>query len=92
MGGKLKLRKRIKTLQEIQKMENSDVPYTTSAIAKKLEVSKATVSNYRKVLRKEGLIKDKHREMDTGGDWMFVRSLFDEIPCCLLYTSPSPRD
>ena len=81
MGGKLKLRKRIKTLQEIQKMENSDVPYTTSAIAKKLEVSKATVSNYRKVLRKEGLIKDKHREMDTGGDWMFVRSLFDEIPC-----------
>lgn len=44
MGGKLKLRKRIKTLQKIQEMENSTVAYTTSAIAKKVGVSKGTVS------------------------------------------------
>jgi predicted transcriptional regulator len=56
MGGKLKTRKRIKTLQKIQEMENSAIDYTTAEIASALDVSKATVSNYRKVLRKEGLI------------------------------------
>ena len=48
MGGKLKLRKRIKALQKIVEMENSDIPYSTIAIAKEIGVSKATVSNYRK--------------------------------------------
>ena len=53
MGGKLKLRKRIKALQKIVEMENSDIPYSTIAIAKEIGVSKATVSNYRKALRKQ---------------------------------------
>ncbi|SVD01678.1 uncharacterized protein METZ01_LOCUS354532, partial [marine metagenome] len=61
MGGKLKLRKRIKALQKIQEMENSNIPYSTLAIAKKIGVSKSTVSNYRKALRKEGLIEEKRR-------------------------------
>ena len=70
MGGKLKLRKRIKALQKIVEMENSNIPYSTIAIAREIGVSKATVSNYRKVLRKEGLINDKRRVSTGGGDWM----------------------
>ena len=86
MGGKLKLRKRIKALQKIAEMENSDIPYSTVAIAREIGVSKATVSNYRKALRKEGLIKDKRRVSTGGGDWMVSRQLFDEIPCIAKFT------
>ena len=62
-------------------MENSNIPYSTLAIAKKIGVSKSTVSNYRKALRKEGLIEEKRRVSTGGGDWMVSRELFDEIPC-----------
>ena len=86
MGGKLKLRKRIKALQKIQEMENSNIPYSTLAIAKKIGVSKSTVSNYRKALRKEGLIEEKRRVSTGGGDWMVSRELFDEIPCISKFT------
>ena len=86
MGGKLKLRKRIKALQKIAEMENSDIPYSTVAIAREIGVSKATVSNYRKALRKEGLIEDKRRVSTGGGDWMVSRQLFDEIPCIAKFT------
>ena len=86
MGGKLKLRTRIKALQKIAEMENSDIPYSTVAIAREIGVSKATVSNYRKALRKEGLIKDKRRVSTGGGDWMVSRQLFDEIPCIAKFT------
>ena len=72
MGGKLKLRKRIKALQKIVEMENSDIPYSTIAIAKEIGVSKATVSNYRKALRKQGLIEDKRR-VANGASWMVSR-------------------
>jgi len=93
MGGKLKLRKRIKALQKIQEMENSTVAYTTNAIAKKVGVSTATVSNYRKALRKEGLIDGKvHRESAQGGDWMIVRSVFDSMPIIERFTSWCQRD
>ena len=80
MGGKLRLRKRIRTLQKIQEMDNSDVPYTTNALSKLLGVSKATISNYRKALRKEGLIGKTKRVAVEGGDWMVARELFDEMP------------
>ena len=85
MGGKLKLRKRIKALQKIVEMENSDIPYSTIAIAKEIGVSKATVSNYRKALRKQGLIEDKRR-VANGASWMVSRPLFDEIPVIAKFT------
>ena len=87
MGGKLKTRKRIKTLQKIQEMENSAIDYTTAAIASALDVSKATVSNYRKVLRKEGLIGKQKRVQIDGGDWMVSRELFDRLPAIEKFTS-----
>ena len=92
MGGKLKTRKRIKTLQKIQEMENSAIDYTTAAIASALDVSKATVSNYRKVLRKEGLIGKQKRVQIDGGDWMVSRELFDQIPAIEKFTSWCQRD
>ena len=67
-------------------MENSNIPYSTLAIAKKIGVSKSTVSNYRKALRKEGLIEEKRRVSTGGGDWMVSRELFDEIPCISKFT------
>ena len=93
MGGKLKLRKRVKTLQKIQEMENSAPNYSTNAIAKLLDVSPATVSNYRKALRKEGLIGKTKRAQIDGGDWMVARALFDRMPIIDKFTGwchPSP--
>ena len=92
MGGKLKTRKRIKTLQKIQEMENSAIDYTTAAIASALDVSKATVSNYRKVLRKEGLIGKQKRVQIDGGDWMVSRELFARLPAIAKFTSWCQRD
>ena len=92
MGGKLKLRKRVKTLQKIQEMDNSSVPYTTNALSKLLGVSKATISNYRKALRKEGLIGDTKRVQVDGGDWMISRAIFDKMPIIERFTGWCQRD
>ena len=92
MGGKLKLRKRVKTLQKIQEMENSATNYSTNAIAKLLDVSPATVSNYRKALRKEGLIGKTKRAQIDGGDWMVARELFDSMPIIERFTNWCQRD
>jgi len=92
MGGKLKTRKRIKTLQKIAEMDNSPIDYTTSALASHLNVSKATISNYRKVLRAEGLIGKQKRVQIDGGDWMISRDLFDRLPAIAKFTSWCQRD
>jgi len=80
MGGRLKLRKRIKTMQKIQELENGPIPYTVTAIAKLLDVSPSTVSNYRKALRKEGLIGAKRYRVPNTGDWAIDRDIFDKLP------------
>ena len=92
MGGKLKTRKRVKTLQKIQELDNSPIDYTTSALAKMLDVSRMTVSNYRRVLRKEGLIGKQKRVQIDGGDWMISRELFDKLPVIEKFTSWCQRD
>tara|TARA_B100000470_G_C19794424_1_gene393636 strand:+ start:1660 stop:2877 length:1218 start_codon:yes stop_codon:yes gene_type:complete len=92
LGGKLKIRKRIRTLEKIQEMENSAIDYTTSAMANALDVSKGTISNYRKALRKEGLIGAQKRVQIDGGDWMISRDIFDEIPIIAKFASWCQRD
>lgn len=92
MGGKLKTRKRIKTLQKIQELDNSPIDYTTSALSKMLGVSRMTVSNYRKALRKEGLIGKQKRVQVDGGDWMLDRTLFDSDPIIEKFSSWCQRD
>jgi len=92
MGGKLKLRKRVKTLQKIQEMENSATTYSTNALAKLLKVSPATISNYRKALRKEGLIGKTKRAQTGEADWMISRPLFDQMPIIERFTNWCQRN
>ena len=92
MGGKLKTRKRVKTLQKIQELDNSPIDYTTSALAKMLDVSRMTVSNYRRALRKEGLIDKQKRVQIDGGDWMISREIFDRLPTIEKFTTWCRRD
>jgi len=73
-------------------MDNSSVPYTTNALSKLLGVSKATISNYRKALRKEGLIGDTKRVQVDGGDWMISRAIFDKMPIIERFTGWCQRD
>ena len=73
-------------------MENSAIDYTTSAMATALDVSKGTISNYRKALRKEGLIGGIKRVQVDGGDWMISRDIFDKIPIIDKFTGWCQRD
>lgn len=92
MGGSLKTRKRVKTLQKIRELDNSPIDYTTSALAKLLGVSLGTISNYRAALRKEGLIGETKRVQVGGGDWMISRAIFDRIGVIEKFSSWCQRD